>query len=185
MARKQAAPDPAPKAKESETKPWEAMGICRRTYFNRKKAGTLESAVSAVSASVSAEKGASGAASAKAALKIAPEKRPVIGRPIQKGQVLNPTGRPKGSRNKLTQDFVAAMCEDFRQHGAAVVHEVRTSKPDVYLRVIAGLVPAQVEHGEAGAFSEMDDSELDAVIAKMDAQLAMLTRDDDGEHVVH
>lgn len=93
---------------------------------------------------------------------------------IKKGQVLNPKGRPKGTRNKLTQDFVAAMCEDFRQHGAAVVEKVRTEKPDVYLRVIAGLVPQQVEVGEAGAFSDLSDDELDITIARMSSQLAEL-----------
>jgi hypothetical protein len=30
-------------------------------------------------------------------------------RPVQPGQVLNPAGRPKGSRNKLGEDFIAAM----------------------------------------------------------------------------
>ena len=180
MARKHAAPPP--KEASEAKKPWEAMGISRRTYFNRKKAGTLESAAVSAGAVQSAAKTKAGA---KVAFTNAPEKPRVTGRPIQKGQVLNPAGRPKGSRNKLTQDFVAAMCEDFRQNGADVVKKVRDEKPDVYLRVIAGLVPTQVEHGEVGAFSEMPEDELDRFIASKTEQLAMLTKDDDGKHAVH
>lgn len=173
MARKHAAPPPK---EASETKkPWEAAGVSKATYYRKLKSHPVsKSHELPEEVSLAPETG-------ETAFTKAPEKRVVIGRPIQKGEVLNPAGRPKGSRNKLTQDFVAAMCEDFRQNGAEVVEKVRKEKPDVYLRVIAGLVPAQLEVGEAGAFADLEESELDAAIAKMGEQLAMLTRDDDGE----
>jgi hypothetical protein len=53
----------------------------------------------------------------------------------------NPAGRPRGSRNKLAEDFVAALYDDFRDHGAAAIAACRAEKPDVYVRVIANLLP--------------------------------------------
>jgi hypothetical protein len=53
----------------------------------------------------------------------------------------NPAGRPRGSRNKLSEDFVAALYDDFQAHGAAAIAACRAEKPDVYVRVIAGLLP--------------------------------------------
>jgi hypothetical protein len=57
------------------------------------------------------------------------------------GQSGNPAGRPKGSRNKLSEDFVAALYDDFQDHGSAAIAACRAEKPDVYVRVIAGLLP--------------------------------------------
>src|SRR5262245_53686619 len=53
----------------------------------------------------------------------------------------NPAGRPRGSRNKLSEDFVAALYNDFQEHGSAAIAVCRAEKPDVYVRVIAGLLP--------------------------------------------
>jgi hypothetical protein len=57
------------------------------------------------------------------------------------GQPSNPAGRPKGSRNKLSEDFVAALYNDFQEHGSAAIAACRAEKPDVYVRVIANLLP--------------------------------------------
>jgi hypothetical protein len=54
------------------------------------------------------------------------------------------TGRPKGSRNKLSEDFVAALYNDFQDHGSAAIAACREEKPDVYVRVIASLLPKDV-----------------------------------------
>jgi hypothetical protein len=72
----------------------------------------------------------------------APKQR---GIPFKKGEVANPAGRPKGSRNKLGEDFVKALAEDFESHGVEVIATVRAEKPDQYLKVIASLLPKEVE----------------------------------------
>ena len=86
----------------------------------------------------------------------------------------NAAGRPKGSRNKLSAEFIAAMCTDFEKHGPAVIAKVRDEKPEAYLRVIASLVPHQVELGEAGAFSDLTDDQLDAFINSCSTELAKI-----------
>ena len=53
-------------------------------------------------------------------------------------------GRPKGSRNKLGEQFVEALQADFEEHGKKAIEIVRAEKPDQYLKVIASLLPRDV-----------------------------------------
>ena len=59
---------------------------------------------------------------------------------FQTGNIGGP-GRPRGSRNLLGEDFMAAVHRDWTQHGEAVLAKVRTDNPGGYLRVVASLVP--------------------------------------------
>lgn len=72
----------------------------------------------------------------------APKQRGV---PFKPGQSGNPAGRPKGARQKLGEDFLKAMQEDFAKNGAAVISSVRAEKPDQYLKVIASILPKEIE----------------------------------------
>lgn len=78
-----------------------------------------------------------------------------IGTPFPKG---NP-GRPKGSRNKLGEAFLAAMHADFQEHGVAAIEQVRAEKPDQYLKVIASLLPKDLNI-TVNKFDELSDEEL-------------------------
>jgi hypothetical protein len=42
------------------------------------------------------------------------------------------------------EDFVAALYNDFQDHGSAAIAACRAEKPDVYVRVIAGILPKDV-----------------------------------------
>lgn len=50
-------------------------------------------------------------------------------------------GRPKGARNKLGEAFLEAMHTDFETHGADVIERVRKERPDQYLKVVASILP--------------------------------------------
>ncbi len=52
-------------------------------------------------------------------------------------------GRPKGSRNRHSENFLAAFASDFEQHGPAVIAQVREEQPSVYLRIAADLLPRE------------------------------------------
>jgi hypothetical protein len=56
-----------------------------------------------------------------------------------------PAGRPKGSRNKLSEEFVAELYADWCEHGAEALKTVRETRPDVYVKVVASLLPRKIE----------------------------------------
>ncbi|WP_324132351.1 hypothetical protein [Bosea sp. (in: a-proteobacteria)] len=80
------------------------------------------------------------------------------------------TGRPRGSRAKLSEAFLAALCEDFCAHGATTIQRLRIDKPDAYLKVIASILPKQIEV-TADPFDGMSDNELEALVAAAAAAL--------------
>jgi hypothetical protein len=63
-------------------------------------------------------------------------------------------GRPLGSRNKLTEDFLADMHAAWLEHGQNVIDRLITERPDVFL--LAMLKIAQVHRVEVGRPSEFD-----------------------------
>jgi len=88
---------------------------------------------------------------------------------FQPGQSGNPKGRAKGSRNKLGEEFLAALQADFQENGAEAIAKVRDEKPDVYLRVIASILPREIKIESA---NELSDDELDKRIRQLAAALS-------------
>lgn len=101
---------------------------------------------------------------------------PAGAKPFQKGQVANPLGRAAGTRDTLTKSFIKRLAADFEAHGAGVIPTVRIKKPEIYLQLVAKLMPQRVEVGEPGDFSESTDDDLTR-IAALAAQRLRATRD--------
>lgn len=80
-------------------------------------------------------------------------------------------GRPKGSRNKLGEAFIQDMYENWMENGVSTIETVRLEKPDQYLKVVASILPQQMEikTPEDG----LTDDQLDALIAAVDTALAI------------
>jgi hypothetical protein len=89
---------------------------------------------------------------------------------FQKGCAAGP-GRPPGARNKLTEVALAALGDDFAEHGAAVIEEVRKTKPHVYLQVVASLLPRQVQMEKLSPLGELTDAVLEEHLAATRAKL--------------
>lgn len=91
---------------------------------------------------------------------------------IQPGQRLPGAGRPKGSRNKLSEDFIGELYADFQQHGGEAIVRCREEKPDVYVRVIAGLMPQKIEVSRTETMSQ---EEIDRAILRATSLLQEAT----------
>jgi hypothetical protein len=61
------------------------------------------------------------------------------------GQSGNPHGRPKGSRHKLSESFIAAFYENFVAHGAEAIETMRLRNPEEYVRAAGAILPKQTE----------------------------------------
>jgi hypothetical protein len=74
-----------------------------------------------------------------------------------------PIGR-LGTRDKVSRDFLTALTKDFEVHGAAAIRKMRVKRPADYCKVIASLLPKQIEVREE-PFDGVSDTELAAIIA--------------------
>ena len=73
-----------------------------------------------------------------------PVETPVRGRPFKKGQSGNPKGRPKGSRNRLTDSVLKKIANDFATNGDEILERVRKEEPALYLKFILSLLPREL-----------------------------------------
>lgn len=79
-------------------------------------------------------------------------------------------GRPKGSRNKLGEAFIEDMLSDWEQHGVAAIAEVRETKPDAYLKVVASILPKDL-NVNINPTEAMTDEQLVERIRSLDATI--------------
>lgn len=103
-------------------------------------------------------------------------------KPWQPGQSGNPAGKPKGARNKLGEAFILALQEDFEANGKTAIQTVRSERPHEYLKVVASLLPKQVEIKE-GAFDGVSDEQLAALVHA--ARDALGVAEGSGERATH
>jgi hypothetical protein len=85
-------------------------------------------------------------------------------------------GRRKGSRNKIGEDFLSALCNDFADHGIATIARVSELDPAAYIQICAKLIPK--EYGlkdDDRPAAELSDGEIMSAIAQ---QVAALARSD-------
>ena len=82
----------------------------------------------------------------------------------QPGQSGNPAGRPRGSRNALSEEVICALLRDFRQHGQKAIARVRQTQPGVYLKILALLVPREHKVEHSNLIKDLTDEQLEATI---------------------
>lgn len=92
-------------------------------------------------------------------------------------------GRPKGSRNKLGEDFLKAMLEDFtapgedgKPNGVEAIRKVREDDPAAYVRTVVSILPKEFDIGEnlVAALKESRDAATGAFYRSMAEDAAAL-----------
>ena len=94
----------------------------------------------------------------------------------QPGQSGNPKGRPKGSKNKLGEDFIKDVLGDWQEQGRAVIEKVREERPADYLKVVASLIPRDInfsgtDDGFDAQWKDLSDEELASHFKELAAEL--------------
>ena len=82
-----------------------------------------------------------------------------------------PTGRPKGARNRLTQRFFNDMLQDWEAHGAQAIADFRAERPHEYVKLVAGLLPRQL-NVKVNELDELSDEQINEQFNALVAQLA-------------
>ena len=53
-------------------------------------------------------------------------------------------GRPKGSKNRLSEYFLHELADHFEKHGTEAIERVCEDSPGEYLRICASLIPKEL-----------------------------------------
>lgn len=75
----------------------------------------------------------------------------------------NPAGKPKGARTKLGEQFLSALQQDFEAHGVEAIQTVRTERPQDYVKVIASLMPRDLNLN----INNLDDATDDELVQRL------------------
>ena len=86
--------------------------------------------------------------------------------PYKPGQSGNPKGRPKGSRNKLSEDFIADLHESWLAFGKPALMTAAWTHPVEFVRLVASLIPRELEATITPVTERMSDAQLEALIAR-------------------
>lgn len=81
-------------------------------------------------------------------------------------------GRQKGSRNKLGEAFLEDLYSSWAAHGPETIEKVRTEKPDQYLKVVASILPREL-NVKVSELDDLDDATLDRRIAMLAAAVGL------------
>lgn len=81
------------------------------------------------------------------------------------GESGNTGGKPKETRNRLSNVFLRALLVDFEENGVDAIDRVRKNDPGTYLRVIASIVPKELEL--TNPLSDVTEEQLGEIIASL------------------
>jgi len=82
------------------------------------------------------------------------------------GNNANPGGKPAKSRNRLQGTFLRTLADDFEVNGKQAIVTMRLEKPAEYIKVIASLMPKEVEITTT-PLDEMTDDQIDQALAAL------------------
>jgi hypothetical protein len=85
--------------------------------------------------------------------------------PWKPGESGNPAGRPKGSRNKLSEEFFRDLCDAWQAFGKPALETMAMLYPVEFVRLVASLMPRELE-ATTTVPERMSTAQLEAIIAR-------------------
>ena len=73
----------------------------------------------------------------------------------------NPHGNRHRTRHLLNQEFMQALLLHFRQHGKKAIEKVAREQPAVYVKILALLVPREMQIEQTNRIKQMTDEEIE------------------------
>jgi hypothetical protein len=85
-------------------------------------------------------------------------------------------GRPPGSRNRLTEDFLGDLHAAWQEHGREAIGRVVAERPEVFLAIVARTIDVRrVELGQPGEFPRLPNKQ--AILDKLEQQAGPQARE--------
>ena len=90
---------------------------------------------------------------------------------FQRGFSGNPGGNRHRTRHLLNQEFMEALLLNFRHQGKKAIEKVARNQPAAYLKILALLVPRELQVEHSGGVKAMTDEQIEAAIEAIQAML--------------
>src|SRR6516162_1862251 len=84
----------------------------------------------------------------------------------------NPHGNRHRTRHLLNQEFMEALLLNFRHEGKKAIEKVARNQPGVYLKILALLVPREMQIEHTNRIKQMTDEEIEEAIEAIQTMLA-------------
>ena len=84
----------------------------------------------------------------------------------------NPHGNRHRTRHLLNQEFMQALLLNFRHEGKRAIEKVARNQPGVYLKILALLVPREMQIEHTNRIKQMTDEEIEQAIEVIQTMLA-------------
>jgi hypothetical protein len=93
--------------------------------------------------------------------------------PWKPGRSGNPAGRQKGSRNKLSQDFIEEAYAAWKAHGKDAFEHMATKEPSKFVQTIAALIPQHFKFEHEHSVVNLTEEQIEERIIELSAALGL------------
>jgi hypothetical protein len=91
---------------------------------------------------------------------------------FQQGVSGNPGGNRHRTRHLLNQEFMQALLLNFRHQGKKAIEKVARNQPAVYVKILALLVPREMQVEHTDRIKQMTDEQIEQAIEVIQTMLA-------------